>query len=305
MKNKSQDPITVNVPLTRLAHSKAQQFCKYQPDLTKAQAVYLNTLAVYAVSSYLGWIGIDTDLEQSDSWNPIIQTLSNVASLEIKGKGQIECIPVLKGSEFCHVPPEVWSDRIGYVAVQIDKSLEEAELLGFLPTVQQENIPISQFTSLENLLSRLADFVPPVKLGDWLLGMFDEGWHSLTSALNHDETLAFSLARSSIDQNSVIERAKKIDLGLLVGTCSVALVISIKPGGNDEIDVIAEIIPMGGQKYLPQGLKFRIELESDSREIEAREADNMIRLEFSELHGKQFTVQISFEDAAITERFVI
>ena len=124
---KNTGQFTMFIPLE--AHRQAQQFRQHHADSVKGKQVYLNTLAVYAVHEYLQILGIDTNLEASLSWNPITQTLSDTAALQVEPQGQFECRPVLPKSESCHVPPETWSDRLGYIAVQFDPQLETATLI--------------------------------------------------------------------------------------------------------------------------------------------------------------------------------
>ena len=45
--------------------------------------------------------------------------------------------------------------------------------------------------------------------------------------------------------------------------------------------------------------------DSESQEVTARKADNVIQLEFSEAPGKQFQVEVSFKNAVITEEFLL
>ncbi|MEH2339945.1 DUF1822 family protein [Nostoc sp.] len=117
----------------------------------KGNQVYLNTLSVSFVNSYLRYMGFETDLEKSNSWNVIQQTLMDVdvADLSLKNLGLLECRSVLEDAQFVYVPPEVQSNRIGYVAVQISKSFREAKLLGFVKHVQTDFLPINQLQPLD------------------------------------------------------------------------------------------------------------------------------------------------------------
>ena len=126
------EPWIFTVPLALEAHSRAEQFRRYQSNPDKAKQVYLNTLAVYAVNMYLQCRGFETDLETSDSWNPAMQMLLDTADLVVKNRGRLECRPVLPNAEVVCTPAEVWSERIGYVAVRLSESLREATLLGFV-----------------------------------------------------------------------------------------------------------------------------------------------------------------------------
>jgi Protein of unknown function (DUF1822) len=113
-------PVAIFIPLTLKAHGTAESFYQRHSDPQKAKQVYLNTLAIEAVHSYLSWLGVGTDRQSSDSWNPFVQTLADVADLEIPGQGKLECRLVLPGATACHVPLAVWGDRLGYVVVRLE-----------------------------------------------------------------------------------------------------------------------------------------------------------------------------------------
>ena len=78
------EPLTFTVLLTLSAHSRAKEFGYHQSDPQKAQQVYHNTLAVYAVNYYLRCLEFETNLEASDSYNLVMQTLMDIADLEVK-----------------------------------------------------------------------------------------------------------------------------------------------------------------------------------------------------------------------------
>lgn len=186
---------TFAVSLTLEAHERAKDLARQQPTRYKAKQVYLNTLAVYAGRCYLQCCGLETGWEDCDSSNPIRQLLMDVADLEVKNLGgRLEFRPVLPDSEFVHIPSDVWDDRMGYVAVQLDQSLRQATLLGFTKTVSQEEVPLSELHSLEDLLDELhvnvqvddqAD-AQPINLSAWLYKelkegkkLVEQGWQSL------------------------------------------------------------------------------------------------------------------------------
>lgn len=144
------------VPLIQEAHQIAEKFSPQQNNLPKAKQVYFNTLAVYAVRFYLRCMKIETDWEKSDSWDFIMQAFLDVADLVLPGIGKLECRPVLPGSQSVYIPPDVSFERVGYVAVQLDRSLRTASLLGFLETVpEEEEFSLNQLQPLEDLPKHL------------------------------------------------------------------------------------------------------------------------------------------------------
>ena len=118
-------------------HIKAERFRRHQCQEDKGKQVYLNTLAVSVVSLYLNSIGWSTNIESSDSWNSVFQTMMNVSDLLIPSYGKLECRFTFKGNETVNVPPEVWSERIGYVIVELDRSLRYGTVIGFVRQVNQ------------------------------------------------------------------------------------------------------------------------------------------------------------------------
>jgi Protein of unknown function (DUF1822) len=147
------------------------------------------------VHSYLSWLGITTNLSAGDSWNPAIQALADVADLLIPGQGKLECRPVLPGATVCDVPPEVWAERVGYIAVQLDAELKTATLVGFAASVDRETVPLDQLQSIAALLEHLKPQIemlqPLVYLGQWLQGQFTNGWQTVEELFEPQPMFSF------------------------------------------------------------------------------------------------------------------
>lgn len=310
MKNFSED-LTFTLPLGSKAHDLAKQFWRQQSYRQQAKQVYLNILAVYAVNYYLHCMGIKTDWEASFSWNPAMQTLADVADLEISNVGKLECRPVLPQASVVAIPPEVWSNRIGYVAVQFDESLKMATLLGFSETAGTGEVPINGLRSLEDLLAHLTAKTSQskIQLSRWLENIFEIGWHSIETILGSEQqNLAFSLRTNSNLLNSSIKRAKLIDLGLQLGNQSLALLVAITPETEQKVGILVQLHPMEGETYLPPNLKLSMLSESGEilQEVESRSVDNYIQLKrFRGLPGEIFAIKLTFGEASVTENFVI
>lgn len=314
MRNLSES-LTFTVPLGSSAHRLAEQFRRKHCNQKKAKQVYLNTLAVSAVKFYLRCMGIETDWEASQSWNPVMQTLMDVADLDVTGLGSLECRPVLP-TQVIRIPPEVWSDRIGYVAVQLDQSLLEATLLGFTKTAPfTGELPFSQLRSLEDLLEHLSQIRQlesvkmRVNLSQWFENLFEAGWQSLETLLGtNQENLAFRLRSAFQLTAPFVKRAKLIDLGLQLGSQSVALLVAIAPEADRKVGILVQVHPVGGETYLPSNLRLILLSESGVtlQEVQSRTQDNYIQLKrFRGLAGECFNIQVAFGDASVTETFVI
>lgn len=287
------------------AQSTAEKFQHYQENITKGEQVYRNSLAVYAVNLYLQQLGFKTDLEASNSWDYIWQTLMDAADLQIINYGKIECRPVYPDEEFIHIPAEVWFESNYCIAVEIEEIPTEAKLLGFIEKPATEKITRSQLRPLEELPQLLQRNIRKVELSHWLEGIFHQDWQPTETVLAYRrEKIALGSARSS-KKHPPISRTKQIDLGLLLNNKSVALVITIQPEIEDKTNILVQVIPMDRDEYLPLGIRLKVMLESETAEIKAREADNIIQLRFIEPSKSQFTVQISLGDAVFTESFII
>ncbi len=291
---------TFTVPLALKAHTRAEQFRRYQSNPQKAKQVYLNTLAVYAVNIYLQCRGFETDLEQSASWNPAMQTLMDVADLVVKNRGKLECRPLLPNAEVVWVPAEVWAERIGYVAVQLNESLREATVLGFVEKVARMELPLIQLRSLADLPGYINQFSPLVKLSQWFENVFEAGWQAMASLIETEPAeLAFSF-RGALE----VKGCKLIGLGTL--SQSVALIVAIEES-EQEINISVEVQPSKGQTYLPANLQLMVLNEDGEAVIDAhaRNDNKNIQLEFGGEPGDRFSVKVALGDVSVTENFVI
>lgn len=162
----------LTVPLGGEAHRLAKQFATSAIKLVAQEAqhqvglrVYLNTLAVYAVHSYLTWQSYDTDLDKSDSWHPVLRAKWDVADLVIADIGKLECRPVWEGETALTLPPEVTQDRIGYLVVQFGEQLNQAKLLGFALAAEAANPPKQLLLANLHTLDALIDHLYRLEVG--------------------------------------------------------------------------------------------------------------------------------------------
>jgi hypothetical protein len=332
------EDFALSLPITQMARRKAQQFASEQPTPQKAEQVRLNTLAVWAVHDYLQLMDIPTNLSVGDSWNPVVRLCADVADLEVTGVGRLECRALSASEPTCYIPPEVWSDRIGYVVVQIDESSLEATMLGFTRTATTEELPISQLRPIEDLITHLNQPVQPVTattsavadrprvdLSQWLVNVFETGWQTVETLLNPVESdLAFNFRSAdslafnfrSADSLTLIDseppdigitRAKLIDLGMQIAGYSLALIVELRAQSAQRKTIILQVHPTGNQLYLPPLLNLTVldEFGLIFLEAQARSADNYIQLQFSGLPGEQFSVKVALGDASFIEDFIV
>lgn len=307
------EPSIFTVPLSFEAHAIAQHYQKQQLLPLKAKQVYLNTLAVYAVDFYLRCLGFEVDANQNDSRNPMIVKMMDVADLWVKQLGRLECRPVLPDAKVCEIPPDVWSDRIGYVAVQMNQTLKEAKLLGFTPTAMAK-VPLSNLRSLSEFLAYLhqlqeapltAPLAKVVNLRKWLQGVFETGWQSTEAILGIDMDLVS--IRSMTLLKTDIKRAKLIDFGMRLKDQTVVLSLAVSSNIDETISVLVQLYP-GVNTYLPPNIKLVMLSESGEtlQEVYSRGHDNYIQIRpFRGMSGDCFSLQVTFNNVNVTEDFVL
>ncbi|MBD2151133.1 DUF1822 family protein [Pseudanabaena sp. FACHB-1277] len=155
----------VTVILPQEAHQWARIFAAKQDDVESGRRVYLNTLAVFAVSFFLERHRIETDLEASDCWYPNPMTPFDVADLYLPDLGQIECRPVLPDQRHIEIPEDARNGRLAYVAVQFSEVLDRVVLLGVICGESRSSIYIREFSPSkpENAIANLPIFLNKVK----------------------------------------------------------------------------------------------------------------------------------------------
>jgi hypothetical protein len=317
MKNIS-EPLTFTVPISLSDRALAEQFRYQHSNPKKAKQVYLNTLAVSAVKFYLHCMGIETNSSASLSWNPVMQTVIDTADLQIIGRGKIECLAVLPDEKVIHISPEACSDRIGYIAVQLDESLREATLLGFVKTVSESNsVAINELRSLEEFIFQLSEtpekIKPRTNLSNWLMDVVDVGWQTLESLLNPQPTeLAFrfrSSAEQTLEQNLEtstfsVQKGILLDLGQQSETKPIALIVGLMPVTEEEINICVKVCALSSQKYLPEELEVMVldDLGTPVMLATARSTKS-IQLNFSSELGERFSIKVALGNVNFIEAF--
>jgi Protein of unknown function (DUF1822) len=314
---------TFTGPISTVARRLGEKWSRQQATPEKSQQVLLNTLSVSFVNFYLECMGFETDLEASYSWNPVQQTLMDIADLLIKNLGKLECRPVLENAQFVYVPPEVQSNRIGYVAVEISESLQSAKLLGFVKEVSIDDLPIKQLQPIENLLKHieclelqkvenknhnLVSSIPNlVDLNRWFENIFEPAWEKVESILFTEPAWQFRSNDEELTKS--VERAKLINFDMTANGESVGIVVNVSHDENDlnEIKIIVELYPINGKDYLPSSLQVMI-LDEEGiavMEAKAKNDNKQITLEFKVAVGDKFSVKVALGNVSVIENFVI
>ncbi len=309
--NTNHEQTSFTIPLSIEAHETANQRQQGISNTENAKKIYLNTLAVYAVNYYLDCMGFETKGLNADDSNPCMLSLIDLADLEVKNIGKIECRPVLPDAEYLEIPTEVRTDRVAYVAVQFNQSLRAAKILGFT-TQQRARIHLSQLQSVDNLLDYLTtkEASAKVNIRQWLEGVITEGWLNVEEIFNPRE-LSYRFARSFS-----IMKCKKVDIGLKINGESVVLVVKLNPENkniidaknHDEVDIIVQVQPNPEKSAcLPPGLKLVV-IDENGQEIDtviSRQNDNWVEIKLSAELNEEFGVDIILGESKVTQDFVV
>lgn len=306
--------LTFTVPLGLEARTLAEKFCHKYVNSQKKRQVYLNTLAVAAVKYYLRCMGWETNWEGSFSYNPFTQGLMDVADLQVRNLGKLECRPMLPSSQIVFLPPEVAANRIGYVAVQLDETFKTATIVGFVKTATNSEIFISELESLENFLSHLhhikqcKEIKEGVHLSKWFDNLFESSWIALEEIFGSLDERKFALRSVLYEHKAKVARAKILDLGLQLKNQSVVLLVAITLLSEQKVEIQVQLHPINGIAYLPS--QVRLNLVSADGEIiqlvQSRSNDNYIQLKrFRGCSGESFYIQVSDGNLTIEETFVI
>ncbi len=310
--------ISFIVPITRSMKQKAEQLANSFPH--KKEQIYNNFLAVAAVQFYLDCMGIKTELENSSSQAVVIQVLADIADLLIPGVGLVECRPVLADEDMCFVPPEVWSDRIAYLVVNLDYDRNEAEILGFLPQVEQAKIPLERLQSLDNFITHV-DCIQnpvPVKIRDWVKAIMSEGWltlEELAKVLDPSPQVATATGWRKNPTASwpgvKTAGAKILSLGRSTETIEyqedkIALLVGLGEQNQDLINIHIRLVPWPPTKILPEGVHLSIINNQDEVVINANASRSPgLEVDFMGQTDEQFGVKVTVGKVAIAESFVI
>jgi Protein of unknown function (DUF1822) len=298
----STQPQRLNVPISKNAHRWAEEFAGEQDTPSKGKQVYLNTLAVYAVHSYLKWLNIETALNQGDSWHRCLRAIFDVADLVLPGVGKLECRPVLPQEAAIILPTEVMQDRIGYMAVQFNQQLDSVELLGFAREAS-ETLQIANLQSLDTLIETIHQQKQLVNLRQWIAGIFNPDWQPAELLLAGNFRSSMTAIRPAITaMPNSMSRAKIIDL-----VPQIVALLQLTPTNSEVFDIRLRVYPGDNSIHLPPDLQLILldEAGKTCMEAQAKSADDWMQLEFSCQHEEKFSVKFVLGERSFIEQFAV
>ena len=295
---------SVTILLEPQAHNYARQFASEQANLAKGKQVYLNTLAVYGVHTYLKYLDIKSNLADSSCWRKSDRTLFNVADLILPNLGRLECRYLLLEEEQVNIPLEAREDRIGYLVVQLS-DLKQIEILGFISPQQvqfdTEAIAIERIQPIEAFFKAIE--LPKVNnLRRWLTNVFPPDWQPV------DTVMAGRITRSLTTANSetTITRGKTIQWQSDNLDREVILAIAITEQSSQAIDLCLQLYPSENSDYLPAGLLVKI-IDRDNQSCmsaQAKDTDDWMQLEFT-CQQEEFQIALELAGVKMVEYFSV
>ena len=312
------------VPLKASHRRIAQQLSQNKLTATKARTFYHNVLAVCAVKDYLEMLGYETDWKNSNFLNPAMATFADVADLELKNYGKLECRAVLSDRDI-QVPADAWQNRIGYMFVGIDESGGELHILGFVPSVEETQgvVALDELHSLDDFPEYLSlkeqSEIARQNIGESVRSqvIIIKNWFKkIQSAIeqewqNAEELLARQpqyLSYRASDSPETINKAKLIDLRMNLASQKVMLLMTVNPRSEEELQIRTRLCPIPEETHLPANLKLEIlsELDESLKEVVSQAKDVFIQLpEFTGEAGEKFKLKISLNGAEVIEEFIV
>jgi len=297
---------TFPVALTPEAHNEAQQISEGQAHGLRAKQAYLSSLARFAVRQYLHCMGLLPEPGLPDPASLAMALLSDSAALSVAELGQLECCAVLPGEQHIRVPPEAQQDRIGYVAVQLDASLNQAQIIGFAHSSPPPNpaLAVAELGSLAVLLQHLYELrsprpqQAPINLTHWFQNTFEQGWQICNDLLR-----APALQPAMGFRSPRLTGKKPIDLGY-GQELDLVMTLVQKPDHRTRIEI--QVVAPNALR-LPPGLKISVLDEQDQTFLEAQLTHPSSALSvqpFTGAAGEQFTLAIQLEGSALRESFI-
>lgn len=297
--------LTFTVPLSGADFKLAQKFSREQKDADKSKQVFLNTLAVLAVNFYCQCLKVETNLEESiighGHYNRRI--LMDSADLKIDVLGKLECRPVLPNENICYVPSEVWSDRVGYVVVEIDEEAKKAILFGFVEQIETDELPLAQLPDIDNLVNLL--FLAKNKqFRESLERSFDKNWNEDESAeILKDKQKKLvrrdSPALPTIDKSITSPLYKAKYITLIKRTF--ILFVRITPTKEGKFQLLVEV---ESSKKIPSDLNLKLlSLSDQTLKANPTRGGHYISLESTLQLGESFQIQVKRAEESHTEQF--
>ena len=189
-----------------------------------------------------------------------------------------------------------WDAEINHLVHYVRYSDASAFSLPSL-SIQPTEATAVQETTTRNDLQTLTTC-----LSQWLQGALDEGWQTLETLINPEASLAFNVRHLSAGAKG----GKLINVGVQLGNQAVVLLVTVTEAAEEKIRVGIQVLPVGGESFLPPNLKLTLLSGSGIIQKEVVSRSNDIYIQLNSFQGKPgiaFSIEVSLNDVKVKEAF--
>jgi Protein of unknown function (DUF1822) len=199
-------------------------------------------------------------------------------------------------TEGCHPIPLSYFDPEPNHLLSYCRYLDAIAILLPAPAIKTVAAP-SISTELRESLQKTKTF-----LSQWFQDSVKEGWLAIETLIHPEAYLALNTRNSEAS----IRKGKLLNLGVRLGQQTVALLVTINPEPEEKLNVLVQLHPTGGQRFLPPDIKLTLRSKGGDplQEVQARGQDNYIQLQpFKGSVGKCFSLEVSLLGGSVKEDF--
>jgi hypothetical protein len=139
-------------------------------------------------------------------------------------------------------------------------------------------------------------------LSAWFQDRVEEGWLAIDTLIHPEAFLALNTRNCEPG----IRKGKLLNLGLQLGQQSAALLVTLNPEPEEKLNVLVQLHPADGQRFLPPQIKLTLHSKEGEilQEVQARGRDNYIQLQpFKGALGRRFSLEVKLLDRFVKEEF--
>jgi Protein of unknown function (DUF1822) len=165
------------------------------------------------------------------------------------------------------------------------------------PAIENEVVSSTALTALQETLQNTR-----TQLSQWLNDIVEDGWQAIETLIHPEACLALNTRNSETN----IRQGKLLNLGVRLGQQSVALLVTINPEPEEKLNVLVQLHPTSGQRFLPPHIQLTLQSKAGEilQEVQARGQDNYIQLQpFKGSAGKRFSLKVSLLGGSVKEDF--
>ena len=140
------------------------------------------------------------------------------------------------------------------------------------------------------------------KISDWFKNIFESAWQPLEALVSPELSLVFNTRCVSEE----IRRGKLINLGMKLNHRRFIMLVTVTAEPDEKRRVLVQLHPTVENEYLPPSVQLTLLSKTGKiyQEVTSRSRDNYIQLNpFKGKSGKQFIIEVSWNDTRIREEF--